>query len=101
MEQSETLIVLGTKLIFTRPICLLEIWWATRHDIPVVILDLMGRGFDAVDAMDVLENLELRLRERNPEAFQAVCSSHMGVVCVGRARLAEPPPPHPTPFRRS
>ena len=43
--KSEMIVLLGTKGVLTRPWCLLELYEARRHDIPVVTFAMSAHGF--------------------------------------------------------
>ena len=62
VERSETLVVLATRGVFTRPVCLLEIWTAARAHIPVIVVEIAGRGFKISEAAELLNKLETHLQ---------------------------------------
>ena len=47
LHKSEVLVLLCTKDYFTRPWCIMEIWDAACHDVPMCAVEVMGTGFDA------------------------------------------------------
>ena len=61
VERSECLIVLATRGVFTRPVCLLEIWTAARANIPVIVVEIVGRSFAVSEAAELLNRLEHHL----------------------------------------
>ena len=72
VQQSDVLVVLGTKGVLTRPWCILEIDDAARHDIPIVVVPIEGRGFSFDDAADHVTHLEERLEAANPGALAEI-----------------------------
>ena len=58
--------------MLTRPWCILEIDDAARHDIPIVVVPIEGRGFSFDDAADHVTHLEERLEAANPGALAEI-----------------------------
>ena len=58
VHQSDVLVLLATRKVFSRPWCLLEIHEALEKGIPVVVVVVAGRGFDWARARDHLARLE-------------------------------------------
>lgn len=75
LRASDTLVLLASRSVLTRPWCLLELWEASLAAIPVVVLDVHA-GFDRADARHLLMNLESELEARNPGALAEV-ESHV------------------------
>ena len=55
---SDALVLLATKDVLRRPYCLLELWCAQRVGVPIVILEIAGRGFSWTDAERILDDVE-------------------------------------------
>jgi hypothetical protein len=76
LEQSEVLVLLCSPNVLTRPWCLLELWEAHRHAIPVVpvrIAAVPGQpSFDDVAMLALLTKLEVALDQHTPGAFALV-----------------------------
>lgn len=61
---------MATKGVLTRPWCMLEILEARRRDVPIVLLVIQTKGFDAVQMREYIDHLEARLVVSNPSALQ-------------------------------
>ena len=72
VHRSDVLVLLATEKLLTRPWCILELWEAVKKQIPVVIMEVRGRGWDVADACHLLENLDTELPLRNPGALEEV-----------------------------
>ena len=59
VDPRDVLVVLGTKEVFTRPWCIMEMWEAATHSVPLVILPVMGKGFDLEHVTQLLSDLGL------------------------------------------
>ena len=55
---SDTLVLLATKDVLRRPYCLLELWCAQRAGVPIVVLEIAGRGFSWIEAELILDDIE-------------------------------------------
>ena len=55
---SDTLVLLATKDVLRRPYCLLELWCAQRAGVPIVVLEIAGRGFSWTEAELILDDIE-------------------------------------------
>lgn len=90
--------VLCTKGVLTRPWCLLELYEARRHHIPVVPVVLTGRGFTIADARHFLLHLEVELEKVNPGAI-AMITQYLAkdsvslVTFVTEVKAPSAPPP--------
>ena len=71
VADSDVIIVLGTKTVFTRPWCLLECLHATRRNVPVVIIDVLNSPakFDVDEAEAYIDNLEEKMDEADPDGL--------------------------------
>ena len=45
VHRSDVLVLLATEKLLTRPWCILELWEAVKKQIPVVIMEVRGRGW--------------------------------------------------------
>jgi hypothetical protein len=75
LTQSDVLVLLATKDVLTRPYCLLELWCAQRFDVPIVILDIVGRGFQWSEAQTVLNDLPAVLKKQSGGATASCAAS--------------------------
>ena len=70
IHKSDTVVVLATKRVLTRPWCLLELLEAKIKAIPVVIVQMAGGGFTFSDARDLVQNFEEKMKTRNPSGLE-------------------------------
>ena len=61
--QSDTLLLLLTKDVLTRPWCQLEILEAKRHSVPIVTVKIVAKGFNVEAAGQYINELQLRLED--------------------------------------
>ena len=69
VQQSETIILLGTRGVLTRPWCLLELYEARRNNIPVVTFAVAAHNFTPTSARAQLRDM-LETRESLPEGAE-------------------------------
>ena len=89
---SDTLVLLATKDVLRRPYCLLELWCAQRVGVPIVILEIAGRGFSWTDAERILDDVEGSLD--GPEAaalIESTLRSLVGKTLAPEIIEVEPP----------
>ena len=72
VARSDCLLLLQTKSVLTRPWCLLEIFTAVQHHIPIVPVAVGGAGYEFEAAKVFLQDLERQLNLINPGAVRAV-----------------------------
>ena len=65
VHKTDAFVILATKGVLTRPWCIMEMWEAARHQIPIVLFPVIGGGFDLADAKHLLSNLEVEMESRN------------------------------------
>ena len=65
VHKTDAFVILATKGVLTRPWCIMEMWEAARHQIPIVLFPVIGGGFDMADAKYLLSNLEVEMEGRN------------------------------------
>ena len=65
VHKTDAFVILATKGVLTRPWCLMEMWEAARHQIPIVLFPVVGGGFDLADTKHLLSNLEVEMEMRN------------------------------------
>jgi len=70
VHKSESLVLLATKGVLLRPWCLLELLEATRHNVPVVFVQMSNGGFDFEAADKYLDNLEEEMGANNPKGLE-------------------------------
>ena len=69
----ETLAVFLTDSVFTRPWCLLEIFEAHRHGIPIILLAAHGTSSSTSDVLGKAEQFIERLEDNlNPEILKQI-----------------------------
>jgi hypothetical protein len=54
-------VLLATQGVLTRPWCLIELLEATRKKIPIVVVEIAGRGFDRTEARAFVTELEAEM----------------------------------------
>ena len=72
LHKSDTMIVLATRDYLTRPFCLLELWEAHRQGIPVLVVPVMGRGYDEAQARRTLGALDTELSVSDPPTYKLI-----------------------------
>ena len=58
---SDTLVLLATQHVLTRPWCLLEVHEAAISNVPIIVMSIHGRGFDFDEAIASVNALETTL----------------------------------------
>ena len=84
VHKTDVMIVLATKEVFTRPWCLLEMWEAAVHQVPIVLFPVVGKSFELEDTVELLGDLEAQMLTRNPTCLVEVMNhvAKRGVVDV-------------------
>ena len=72
VHKTDVLVILATKGVFTRPWCLMEMWEAATHQVPIVLFPVVGGGFELADAVHLLSDLATRMPARNPTCLAEV-----------------------------
>lgn len=82
VKASDVLVVLATEGVLERPWCLLEIYQAQKHGVPVkfVYLDSPKHAFDTATAKHFIRNLEVDLPKVNPGALEEI-NRHLKTIC--------------------
>ena len=71
VHKSDVLVILATKGVLTRPWCLLEMWEAALHEIPIVLFPVVGGNWTQDDARMLLSDLMRQMQSRaTPRAWQ-------------------------------
>ena len=72
VKQSDTLVLLLTENVLTRPWCLVELYTALKHAVPVVTVEITkrGYGYDFGQAGPYLAGLPGTLEAANPGATE-------------------------------
>ena len=73
----DVMLVLGTKGVFTRPWCLLEIVHSARLNVPIIIIDIKNGGFDASASQSFVDDLEEKMSYDDPSGLELL-HEHMG-----------------------
>jgi hypothetical protein len=61
VHRSDAIVLLATKGVLTRPWCLIELLEATRKKIPIMVVEIAGRGFDRQEARAFVTKLEVEM----------------------------------------
>jgi hypothetical protein len=78
MEQvklSDTLLLLQTAKVLTRPWCVVEVYVALKHGVGIVAVNVSGKGYDYGNMERYLSNLPDSLEEANPGATEVGTTS--------------------------
>lgn len=62
LSKSETLLLLATRGVLTRPWCLIELFEAARKGKPIIVLQISNGGFAFSEALRFLANLEEEMK---------------------------------------
>eukprot|EP00929_Paragymnodinium_shiwhaense_P102141 TRINITY_DN65327_c0_g1_i1.p1 TRINITY_DN65327_c0_g1~~TRINITY_DN65327_c0_g1_i1.p1 ORF type:complete len:1298 (-),score=269.62 TRINITY_DN65327_c0_g1_i1:94-3987(-) len=85
VRESDCILVLLSSEVLTRPWCILELCTAIEAAVPIVVVDVRGKGFDATDGRKCLTFLDTELDRRNPGA--ADCLRAHGLTPLDAAYL--------------
>ena len=66
VRNTEVLVLLQSKGVLTRPWVLLELYTAITNNVPIVALNIAGRGYDYGTEASFMLHLDTMLEERNP-----------------------------------
>jgi len=72
VHKSDVLVVMATRNYLTRPWCLLEILEAARKQVPVLLLQMRGSGFEIDQARAFVQDLETELPSLNSNAMLTI-----------------------------
>jgi len=61
VHKSDALILLATKGVLSRPWCLIELLEAWRKRLPIIVVEIAGRGFNREEARDFMTTLETEM----------------------------------------
>ncbi|KAL3919824.1 MAG: hypothetical protein SGPRY_005490, partial [Prymnesium sp.] len=70
VHKSDSLVLLVTRGVFSRPWCLLELLEVARKGIPVVMVQMVNCSLDLDEARGLVDNLEAYLHKINPAGLQ-------------------------------
>jgi len=70
VHKSDTLVLLMTKGVLSRPWCLLELLETARRNIPVVLVQMSSQALMLDAARDFVSNLEVEMRRVNPNGLE-------------------------------
>merc|ERR1712139_27181 len=68
VRQSDVLVLFQTAEVLQRPYCILEINAAVKAQVPIVALNLRGKGYDFMKSMQFMRHLDTELEKVNPGA---------------------------------
>ena len=77
VADSDVMLVLGTKGLFTRPWCLLEVVHSARLKVPTIIVEIRNSGFDAKESQRYINNLEETMGTDDPSSLELL-HEHLG-----------------------
>ena len=77
VADSDVMLVLGTKGLFTRPWCLLEIVHSARLKVPTIIVEIKNSGFDAEASQRYSDNIEETMGTDDPSSLELL-HEHLG-----------------------
>lgn len=89
VNQSDSFIVLATARYLQRPYCLLETYTAAKAQIPIVLVDVEGKGFDRAAARQFLETLQVSLEKVHPGSTATLLENGVSVAQVQQRLLAK------------
>jgi hypothetical protein len=70
VHKSDTVLMLATQGILTRPWCLIELFEATQKQIPIVIVQMANSGFSFEQARSFVTNFEEEMADFNPSGLE-------------------------------
>ena len=73
----DVMLMLGTKGLFSRPWCLLEVMHSARLKVPTIIVDIKNSGFDAKESQRYIDNLEEMMGTDDPSSLELL-HEHLG-----------------------
>ena len=77
VADSDVMLMLGTKGLFTRPWCLLEVVHSARLKVPTIIVEIRNSGFDAKESQRYIDNLEETMGTDDPSSLELL-HEHLG-----------------------
>eukprot|EP00966_Prymnesium_polylepis_P123469 2854731-Prymnesium_polylepis.1 len=77
LAQSDVVVIMLSRGVFTRPWCLLELWQARRSEVPVLPLWLANGGFNVEEAMGYVSRLPTEMGKVDPAGLE-VLHEHVG-----------------------
>lgn len=90
VHKSEVVVLLATKLVLTRPWCILELWETHQRKIPLILFPVTGKGWTDEWAIEYINDIETQLEGYTPGALGAV-KDHLleqGVTDIGALKTA-------------
>ena len=83
VRASDTVVVLLTKNVLSRPWCLLEIYTAIQAHIPIITVQVRGQVDWNADVIGFLSDLESSLNRVNPGAIGDIVKAGLRVSDIG------------------
>ena len=91
--RSEGVVLILTRSVLTRPFCLLELWFAQRFGVPIVVVDVAMRGFSWAEAKRTLNDLDASLeKELGSRDFELLIRGTLEIILSERGEEGEPVP---------
>jgi len=66
----DVMLILGTKGLFSRPWCLLEVMHSARLKVPTIIIDIKNSGFDTKQSQHYIDHLEEIMGTDDPSSLE-------------------------------
>jgi len=91
VHKSDVIVLLATKHVLTRPWCILELWETHRHNVPLILFPVVGKGWSAEWSSDFIDHIEERLDEISGAGSLQSVMGHLaeqGVRDVGTLQYA-------------
>jgi len=70
LHNSDVFVLILTDGVLTRPWCLLEVFEAKTRGVPIVLLDVIGGGFDVGRMQAYISDLETKMGATNPTGLE-------------------------------
>ena len=77
VADSDVMLMLGTKGLFSRPWCLLEVVHSARLKVPTIIVEIKNSGFDAEESQRYIDHLEETMGTDDPSSLELL-HEHLG-----------------------
>jgi hypothetical protein len=78
VHKSETIVLLAAKGVLSRPWCLIELLEAKRKEIPIVVVEIAGRGVDRKEARAFVTGLEAEMARPGLKLLHTLIGPDLG-----------------------
>jgi len=85
--KSECVVLLQTASVLLHPWYLVELYTALENAVPIVPVDLVGRGYDFAGKSSACGPSLCRWKSATQKLFQAVCDEGIDVDVLGQAKI--------------